>query len=81
MLETIESTIKEYYKTDKNSSSSNDGNDSVKRRRDSSGAPNGNVEEDDDFIKSTGRSKKRVSKLQNKYTEFQNSGQNDNQCL
>ena len=81
LLETIESTIKEFYKTDKNSSSSNDSNDSVKRR-DSSGASNGYAEEDDGFTKSTGQSKKMVSKLQNKHTEFHNSGEKDNnQCL
>ncbi|XP_002530679.2 ATP-dependent DNA helicase Q-like 4A isoform X1 [Ricinus communis] len=82
LLETIESTIKEYYKTDKNSSSSNGSNDSVKRRRDASRAPNGNAEEADDFTKSTGRSKKRVAKLQNKDTDIYTSREtNNSQCL
>ena len=31
VLETIESTIKEYYKTDKNSRGSNDSTDTIKR--------------------------------------------------
>ncbi|GAV61187.1 DEAD domain-containing protein/Helicase_C domain-containing protein/HRDC domain-containing protein/RQC domain-containing protein [Cephalotus follicularis] len=69
LLETIESTIKEFYKTDKNSSSSNDSNDSAKRRREANGASNADIEEDD-FTKSTGRSKKRASTIHNKVTEY-----------
>lgn len=65
VLETIESTINEFYKTDKNSSSSNDSNDSIKRRRDTNGDLNAN-QDDDDFAKSTGRSTKRAAKMQNK---------------
>ncbi|KAK6240973.1 hypothetical protein SCA6_006362 [Theobroma cacao] len=64
ILETIEVTIKEHYKTDRNSSSSNDSNDSTKRRRDANGAPKANVD-DDDFTRSTSRSKKRTVKMQN----------------
>lgn len=60
LLETIEATIKEYYKTDnKNSSSSNESTDSWKRRRDENRGPNSPLEEDE-FMKSTGRSKKRA---------------------
>ncbi|KAK3016325.1 hypothetical protein RJ639_007305 [Escallonia herrerae] len=64
VLETIEGTIKEYYKMDKNTSSSNDSNDSAKRRRDEVRNSNGNLR-DDDFMESTGRSKKRVLSKQN----------------
>ncbi|OWM84899.1 ATP-dependent DNA helicase Q-like 4A isoform X2 [Punica granatum] len=61
LLETIEATIKEYYKTDnKNSSGSNDSTDSWKRRRDENRGPNLSFEEDE-FMKSTGRSKKRAT--------------------
>ncbi|KAF2319851.1 hypothetical protein GH714_019616 [Hevea brasiliensis] len=82
LLQTIESTIREYYKTDRNSSGSNDSTDSIKRRRDATRAPNGNVEEEDDFTKSTGRSKKRAAKLHNADTEVYNCRETDhNQCL
>jgi bloom syndrome protein len=66
ILETIESTIKE-YKTDKNSSGSNDSNE-IKRKRDANKDQIGNVE-DDDFTKSTDQLKKRASKRQNKTIE------------
>ncbi|XVF67681.1 hypothetical protein PTKIN_Ptkin10aG0141100 [Pterospermum kingtungense] len=73
LLETIEATIKEHYKTDKNGSSSNESNDSAKRRRDTNGAPNANADydddEEDDFTRSTGRSKKRTVKRQNQDNE------------
>ncbi|KAJ4833966.1 hypothetical protein Tsubulata_048116, partial [Turnera subulata] len=59
LLETIEATIREYYRPYKNGSSSNDNNDSGKRRREANKAPNG-VGEDDEFSKSTARSKRRV---------------------
>ncbi|BFG30236.1 hypothetical protein CerSpe_165100 [Prunus speciosa] len=66
ILETIEAAIKEYYKTAKNSTSSNDSND-IKRKRDGN---NGNENfDDDDFTKSTDRSKKRAPKRQNKTIE------------
>ncbi|XP_050210457.1 ATP-dependent DNA helicase Q-like 4A isoform X2 [Mercurialis annua] len=79
ILETIESTIKEHYKSN---SSSNDSNDSAKRRREASKVSNGSAEEDDHFINSTGRSKKRIAKLHNKETEVYKSFENDiNQCL
>ncbi|XVE49096.1 hypothetical protein DITRI_Ditri01bG0054600 [Diplodiscus trichospermus] len=64
VLETIEATIKEHYKTDKNGSSGS--NDSAKRRRDANGAPNLNADDDDDFTRSTARSKKRTVKRQDK---------------
>ncbi|KAI5335449.1 hypothetical protein L3X38_025582 [Prunus dulcis] len=67
ILETIEAAIKEYYKTDKNSTSSNDSND-MKRKRD--GNNNGNENFDDnDFTKSTDRSKKKAPKRPNKTIE------------
>lgn len=55
VLETIEATIKENAKTDKNNSSSNDS--SEKRRRNQ-------AEGEEDFVESTGRTKKRVLKKQ-----------------
>lgn len=72
ILETIESTIKEFYGTEKNGSNSNDSNDSVKRRRD------GNKDadeyfEDNDATKSFDRSKKRATKIQNKVPKINNS--------
>ncbi|KAH9685508.1 bloom syndrome protein [Citrus sinensis] len=82
LLETIESTIKEFYKTDKNGSSSNDSNDSGKRRRDENEAPNANKGDDDDFTKSTARSKKRASKSQNKTVEVINHNEPDSyECV
>ncbi|OMP01611.1 hypothetical protein COLO4_11771 [Corchorus olitorius] len=83
LLETIEATIKEHYKTDKNNSSSNDSNDSAKRRRDANGAVDGNIEDDDDFTRSTGRSKKRISKsqtLDSYYSSKDPDGNNNIQC-
>ncbi|KAJ6416185.1 hypothetical protein OIU84_004895 [Salix udensis] len=73
LLETIESTIREHSKADRNSSGSNESSDSAKRRRDASKAPNGNLEEDDEFTKSTGRSKKRTATRQNKVSGAHNS--------
>lgn len=73
VLETIESTIREYNKGDRNSSGSNESSDSIKRRRDASKALNGNMEEEDEFTKSTGRSKKRTATRQNKGSEVHNS--------
>ncbi|KAL0384588.1 UNVERIFIED_CONTAM: ATP-dependent DNA helicase Q-like 4A [Sesamum radiatum] len=69
VLETIEATIRDYYK-DKNSSSSNDSTDSKRRRH----AANGSNE--DDFTESTGRSKKRLTKKQN-----QTSNSTDHACV
>ncbi|KAL0365036.1 UNVERIFIED_CONTAM: ATP-dependent DNA helicase Q-like 4A [Sesamum angustifolium] len=69
VLETIEATIRDYYK-DKNSSSSNDSSDSKRRRH----ATNGSNE--DDFTESTGRSKKRLTKKQN-----QASNSTDHACV
>ncbi|KAF3444465.1 hypothetical protein FNV43_RR14157 [Rhamnella rubrinervis] len=78
LLEAIESTIKDYYKTDKNSSSSNDSTDSAKRRR---GANANNIEEYE-FTKSNDRSMKRATKRQNKYVGATNLMDSDygNQC-
>ncbi|XP_022763289.1 ATP-dependent DNA helicase Q-like 4A [Durio zibethinus] len=86
LLETIEATIKEHYKTGKNCSSSNDSTDSAKRRRDANGALNAKAEDDDDdddFSRSTGRSKKRTLKRQDKDGEAYSSKDqdyNNNQC-
>ncbi|KAJ7946603.1 DNA helicase, ATP-dependent [Quillaja saponaria] len=74
LLETIETTIREYYKLDKNGSSSNDSNESVKRRRDANSELNAKLE-DDDFTKSTGRSKKRTLQTLNKNTEVCDSAE------
>lgn len=57
ILETIEATIEEYYKTGKNKTSCSDSND-IKRKRDGSKVQNENLEADD-FTKSTDGSKKR----------------------
>jgi len=73
LLETIESTIREYNKGDRNSSGSNESTDSIKMRRDARKALNGNMEEDDEFTRSTGRSKKRTATRQNKGSEVHNS--------
>ncbi|KAK9044368.1 hypothetical protein V6N11_072674 [Hibiscus sabdariffa] len=92
LLETIEATIKEYYKTDKISSgSSNDSNDSAKRRRDTAAASNAipGDDNDDDFAGSTGRSKKRTVEGQNKGgngtypskdPSYHNNTDNNDQC-
>ncbi|KAG6780234.1 hypothetical protein POTOM_013088 [Populus tomentosa] len=72
LLETIESTIREYNKGDRNRSGSNESTDSIKRRRDAIKALNGNMEEEDEFTKSTGRSKKRTATRQKKGSEVHN---------
>ncbi|KAK4401971.1 ATP-dependent DNA helicase Q-like 4A [Sesamum angolense] len=69
VLETIEATIRDYYK-DKNSSSSNDSSDSKRRRHATQGS------NEDDFTESTGRSKKRLTKKQN-----QASNSTDHACV
>uniref|UniRef100_A0A5B7ATW1 DNA 3'-5' helicase n=1 Tax=Davidia involucrata TaxID=16924 RepID=A0A5B7ATW1_DAVIN len=81
VLETIEAIIKEYYKTVRNSSGSNDSTDSMKRRRDAIRFSNAGSK-DDDFIESTGRSKKRVQKNQNGSADVIDYGVQDyyNQC-
>ncbi|GER26748.1 ATP-dependent DNA helicase Q1 [Striga asiatica] len=66
VLETIEVTIREHNR-DKNGTSSNDSSDSRKRGNDtkvSSGTSN-----DDDFVESTGRTRKRLAKNQDKNLE------------
>ncbi|KAL3538533.1 hypothetical protein ACH5RR_001899 [Cinchona calisaya] len=66
VLETIEATIREYYKMDKTSgSSSNDSADSMKRRRGTVKVPDANSKDDEDFTESTVRPKKRVLQKQN----------------
>ena len=84
VLETIESTIKEYYKTDKNSSGNNDSTDTIKRRRDSVKVLDANANEDDDFTKSTDRSRGRAVKRHNKGSEVNNIRETEdyyNQCI
>ncbi|KAM2156196.1 hypothetical protein ACFX1R_041918 [Malus domestica] len=66
ILETIEAAIKEYFKTDKNSSGSSDSND-IKRKRDGNRDRKENVEDDD--FKSTDRLKKMALKKQSKTIE------------
>ncbi|RXI05056.1 hypothetical protein DVH24_006313 [Malus domestica] len=66
ILETIEAAVKEYFKTDKNSSGSNDSND-IKRKRDGN-KDRKEIFEDDDF-RSTDRSKKRALKTQSNTIE------------
>lgn len=61
--------MKEFYKNGKNSSSSNGSNDSIKRQRDENIPPNEYSDPDDDFPKSTARSKKRAAKIQNQNAE------------
>ncbi|KAJ1385671.1 Winged helix-like DNA-binding domain superfamily [Sesbania bispinosa] len=77
LLETIENTINEYYNLDKNSSGSKGSADSAKRRRNANGDPDANAEDDDAFTKSTGRSKKRTVKRQNKKAEIYDSAEED----
>lgn len=84
LLETIETTIREYQGTDnRNSSSSNDSMDSMKRRREANGGMKPNYEEDDDFTRSTGRSKKRatVIEAQNYNNQAVNEPGNDITCI
>lgn len=68
VLETIEATINE-HKSVKTNSSGNDSTDSGKKRRNSINVQNANSKDEEDFTGSTGRSKKRVSKKQNKNPE------------
>lgn len=72
ILETIESTIKDFYGVDKNGSNSNDSNDSVKRRRSGNKDADEYLEEND-AIKSFDRSRKRATKIQNKVPKVHNS--------
>lgn len=67
---------------DKNSSGSKGSADSAKRRRGTNGEPGANAE-DDDLVNSTGRSKKRTVKRQNRKAEIYDSGDEDNDygCL
>lgn len=62
-METIESTIREYQKANRNSSSSsNETGDAAKRRRGSAGIDS---DVNDVFVESTVQSKKRVTKVRN----------------
>ncbi|KAL8160434.1 hypothetical protein V2J09_001971 [Rumex salicifolius] len=70
ILETIES-IREQYNLDKTSSNSKKSSNSSKRSRNSNKGSNGSSngssksKDEDDFMESTGRSKKRVTRLSN----------------
>ncbi|KAL6517738.1 hypothetical protein OROMI_033439 [Orobanche minor] len=81
VLETIEATIRDHYKGKNSSSSSNDSCDS-KKRRNGSKVSNGTCN-DDEFTDSTGRSKKRLLRKQNKdsdnsYVEVEDIDFDDN---
>lgn len=69
VLQTIEATVRDYYKSDKTSSSGNDNTDSGKKRRNSINVQNGNSKDEEFFTESTGCTKKRVLKKQNKHAE------------
>lgn len=71
-METIESTIKEFYGTENNGSNSNDSNDSAKRRRDGNKDADEHLE-GNDVTKMFGRSKKRATKVQNEVPKIHNS--------
>ncbi|ESW20522.1 hypothetical protein PHAVU_006G216200 [Phaseolus vulgaris] len=74
ILETIENTINEYYKLDKGSSGSKGSADSAKRRRD--GDPDADADEEA-LTNSTGRSKKRTIKRQNRKAVIYDSADED----
>lgn len=84
-METIEATIKEHNKTDKNGSSSNESNDSAKRRRNTIGAPDANADNyggDDDFIRSTTKRTVKRQNLDNEvYCSKETENYSYNQCL
>ncbi|KAK4339909.1 hypothetical protein RND71_041371 [Anisodus tanguticus] len=69
VLETIEATIRDHRKSAKTSGSGNDTTDSGKKRRNSVNVQNGNSKDEEYFTESTGRTKKRVLKKQDKPTE------------
>ncbi|KAF6139378.1 hypothetical protein GIB67_026220 [Kingdonia uniflora] len=69
ILETIDSIIKEHYKTDKNNGSSNDSSESTKRRRESMMLQDLDPQEED-FAESTTVAKKRTLK---KYVDYDDS--------
>ncbi|XP_038877365.1 ATP-dependent DNA helicase Q-like 4A isoform X2 [Benincasa hispida] len=77
ILETIESTIKEFYGAEKNGSNSNDSNDSVKRRR-SGNKDSDEYLEENDATKSFDKSKKRAITVQNKVPKVHNSSRPEN---
>lgn len=77
MLETVEATIQEYYGAEKNNSGSNGSSDSAKRRRDGAKVSGGGSTDDGNFMESTGRSKKRVTKKANISPQFVDFSQSD----
>ncbi|KAJ4963350.1 hypothetical protein NE237_023289 [Protea cynaroides] len=84
LLEVIESTINDHHDVEKNSSGSNDSSETVKRRRDTSKIICSGMMADDDFIESSGLSKKRVTKGQLVKNDQHNDSEGpnyDEQCL
>ena len=83
ILETIEATIKEHYKTDKNGSSSNESNDSAKRSRDTKMVLQMRMQTMTTSLEAR-RSKKRTVKRQNQdgeaYCSKDPEDYNNNQC-
>ncbi|XP_059313580.1 ATP-dependent DNA helicase Q-like 4A isoform X2 [Lycium ferocissimum] len=69
ILETIEATVRDHMKSAKTSGSGNDSTDSGKKRRNSINVQNGNSKDEEYFTESTGRTKKRVLKKQDKHAE------------
>ncbi|ERM97820.1 hypothetical protein AMTR_s00118p00027960 [Amborella trichopoda] len=61
LLETIESTLKEYHKSEKNVSGNYENIESYKRRRETSVTPTTNPLPNDDFFEDVSLSKKRVT--------------------
>ncbi|KAL2617245.1 hypothetical protein AAZV13_08G174800 [Glycine max] len=77
LLETIEKTVNEHYKLDNIGSGSKGSADSTKKRRVPNGNSDTNVEDDDAPTKSTGRSKKRTVKRQNRKGVIYDSPEED----
>lgn len=80
VLETIEATIRDYYKSDKTSSSGNDNTDSGKKRRNSINVQNGNSKDEEFFTESTGCTKKRVLKKHAEVIDYRDLGYFD-ECI
>ncbi|XP_015165036.1 ATP-dependent DNA helicase Q-like 4A isoform X2 [Solanum tuberosum] len=80
VLETIEATVRDYYKSDKTSSSGNDNTDSGKKRRNSINVQNGNSKDEEFFTESTGCTKKRVLKKHAEVIDYRDLGYFD-ECI
>ncbi|OVA10929.1 Helicase [Macleaya cordata] len=81
VLETIETTIKEFYNTDKNSSGGSDSTEATKRRRNLTGTSNSDFKEDDDFTDSTGSLKKRATEEGLRRSAEDSSASKYEQCI